>query len=200
MNTTPKHTDLSDFEPSENLLRAIALLLYNSEDYFILNGKAYQGNYAELAKDYEADTDTGATLEEWLEGYCDEIDEVDADDEVGGYIALTDAEADEKAAENIKESLWAFNASFILSECGLDQSGEKSLRAMQEKSCESANDFILSLVEKCTSLEDFTSSAISADGRAHFLNTYDGNENEQRTDVFGKNDTADKLFYIYRIN
>lgn len=36
------------------------------------------------------------------------------------FLVLTDDEADEKAKEYIKETLWAFNAGFILSTCGLN--------------------------------------------------------------------------------
>ena len=99
--------------------------------------------------------------------------------ESGDYLVLTDKEADEKTAEYIKDSLWAFNADFILSECGLDLSGSESLKTMQEKSCESANDFVLSLVEKTCGLASFVKAAISADGRGHFLASYDGEENKQ---------------------
>lgn len=115
-------------------------------------------------------------------------DEKENDD----YLVLTDDEADEQAKEYIKESLWAFNTSFILGECGLDLSGEDSLKHMQEKSCEGANDFILSLVEKTCGLESFVDSAISADGRGHFLSPYDGEENE-----INVNGT---MYFIYRIN
>lgn len=108
------------------------------------------------------------------------------------YLVLTDEEADLKAAEDIKESLWAFNASFILGECGLDFSGEESLKHMQEKACEGANDFILSLVEKTCGFDSFVKSAISADGRGHFLSSYDGEENEVNYKGI--------YFFIYRIN
>lgn len=108
------------------------------------------------------------------------------------YICLTDSEANEKAAEYIKDSLWAFNASFILSECGLDGSGEESLRSMQEKACESANNFILSLVEKTCGIESFIEAAISADGRGHFMSSYDGEEHEIESDG--------ETFYVYRLN
>jgi hypothetical protein len=111
----------------------------------------------------------------------------------GDYLLLTDAEADEKTAEYIKDSLWAFNASFILSECGLDGSGEESLRYMQEKSCEGANDFILSLVEKTCGLKDFVSSAISVDGRGHFIAQYDSEEVEIRI-------SDGETLYLYRCN
>lgn len=104
------------------------------------------------------------------------------------YMVLTDKEADAEMLENVRESAWAFNASFILSECGLDYSGEESLKAMQEKSCESANAFILSLIEKTCGLESFAESAASADGRGHFLSSYDGGEQEARG------------YFIYRTN
>lgn len=108
------------------------------------------------------------------------------------FRVLTDEEADAAAGEYIKDSLWAFNASFILGECGLDLSGEDSLRQMQEKSCESANDFILSLVEKTCGLDSFVESAISADGRGHFMSSYDGNEDEVQS--------GGKYWFVYRIN
>jgi hypothetical protein len=104
------------------------------------------------------------------------------------YMVLTDEEADEKCAEYIKETLWAFNADFILDECGLDGSGVDSLRTMQSEACEGANDFILSLIEGTCGLEEFTESAVSADGRGHFMSSYDGNEDESAG------------FYIYRVN
>jgi hypothetical protein len=104
----------------------------------------------------------------------------DSDFENGyDWLVLTDEEADEKTKEYIQDSVWAFNASFILGECGLDQSGADSLKKMQRDSCESANAFILSLIEKTCGLDSFVDSAISADGRGHFLSGYDGEENEQ---------------------
>lgn len=138
-----------------------------------------QTNAQAFAKWYKAEN--GGTIKEALEVF-----------ESGDYLCLTDSEADEKAAEYIKDSLWAFNASFILSECGLDSIGEQSLRTMQEKSCESANDFILSLVERTCGLESFVKAAISADGRGHFLSSYDGEENE--VELNGE------TYYIYRTN
>ena len=116
------------------------------------------------------------------------IDLEDVDSYEDDYLVLTDDEADEAVREYIKDSVWAFNASFILCECGLDGSGEDSLKAMQEKSCESANDFILSLIEKTCGLDEFVDSAVCADGRGHFLSSYDGEENEQGE------------YFIYRTN
>ena len=121
------------------------------------------------------------------------IEEIQQDDNLFSfgreeYLVLTDEEADKATADYIKDSLWAFNASFILSECGLDFSGEQSLKSMQKESCEGANDFILSLVERTCGLKSFVKSAISADGRGHFLASYDGEEVEKGE------------FFIYRIN
>lgn len=104
------------------------------------------------------------------------------------YAIGTDSEADEAARQYIKDSIWAFNAGFILSECDLPGELEDAIKAFQEDKCEDANDALLALVEKCTTLEDFAQSAISADGRGHFLSPYDSNEDE-----CGE-------FYIYRLN
>ena len=104
------------------------------------------------------------------------------------YAIGTDAEADEAAQQAIKDSLWAFNASFILSECDLPSELEDAIKAFQEDKCEGANDAILALIEKCSSLEDFAQAAISADGRGHFLAGYDHEENEEGD------------FFIYRTN
>jgi hypothetical protein len=104
------------------------------------------------------------------------------------YAIGTDEEADNAAREYIESSLWAFNASFILSECDLPSELEDGIQAMQEKQCESCNDAILALVEKTCGLDSFVQSAISADGRGHFLSSYDGNEDEAGE------------YYVYRIN
>ena len=97
------------------------------------------------------------------------------------YLVLTDGEANEKAQEYIEESLWAFNADFILDTCGLDSSSNvsRSLRKMQEESCEGCNDFIRALVEGTCGIDEFTEQAILADGRGHFLSSYDSEEGEQ---------------------
>ena len=97
------------------------------------------------------------------------------------YLVLTDGEADEKAQEYIEDSLWAFNAEFILETCGLDSGSNviESLRKMQEDSCEDCNDFIRALIDGTCGIDAFVEEAILADGRGHFLITYDGKEGEQ---------------------
>lgn len=108
------------------------------------------------------------------------------------YAIGTDSEADSACQDYVKDSIWAFKAGFILSQCELPYELEEAIQAFQEDKCESANDALLALVEKCTTLESFTQSAVSADGRGHSLSSYDGSENEQEHDG--------ETFYIYRIN
>lgn len=117
----------------------------------------------------------------------DDLIEIDGDVERDGYIVLTDEEADEKAKQYILDSVWAFNASFLASFTGFDQ---EVFEAIQKNNrCESNNDAILALIDD----EDgFVEEAIRADGRGHFMNTYDGHENEERVNG--------ETFYIYRIN
>ena len=93
------------------------------------------------------------------------------------FFVLTDEEADAKAYEEIENSLWAFNADFIIDMCGFS-SGEKSLIAMQENSCEDCNDFIEAMIEGTCGLDKFVQSAIETDGRGHFISSYDGEEVE----------------------
>lgn len=102
------------------------------------------------------------------------------------YAIGDDEQADEACYEYIKNSVWAFRASFIASECNLPDS-EKMIEAAQEK-CELANDGILAMIKGTCGLSSFVESAIAADGRGHFLSSYDSEENE----VDG--------FYIYRLN
>lgn len=108
----------------------------------------------------------------------------------------TDDESDQACQSSIENSVWAFNAGFILSECDLPHQLEEAIQAWQEKECEGANDAILSLINKTCGLKSFAESAISADGRGHFLAGYDSEENEVRIQT----DDFDDTFYIYRIN
>ncbi len=107
------------------------------------------------------------------------------------YLVLDDEKADEYAKDRIKESLWAFNADFILRQCDLPLELTDAIKAMQEKECESCNDTILSIIERAGDFDDFAENAIDTDGRAHFLNTYDGEENESTINGI--------TYYIYKL-
>lgn len=120
------------------------------------------------------------------------------------YAVGTDEEADTACQDYVEQSVWAFKAEFILSECGLPSELTDAIRSFQEAKCESANNALLALVEKCcrvdeteyrteaSGIEMFAKAAIRADGRGHFLSGYDGEENEQEVDG--------ETFYIYRLN
>jgi hypothetical protein len=103
------------------------------------------------------------------------------------YLVLTDEEADEKAGEYIKDSLWAFNSSFIIENSSIldfDEGSEKIIKAIQEQ-YENGNEAMKKLIDD---MDDFISNAISADGRGRFINSYDGEEIEQED------------YFIYRMN
>ena len=133
-----------------------------------------------------------AALAAYVECDADEVTESHADAlgtvyEAPGqdWYVLTDDEADSAVVESIRESLWAFNASFLADETGLPQ---EVFEALQPR-CEDANEAILRIVEQGDGLEAFASAAVSADGRGHFLAGYDFNEIE-----------LDGGFFAYRIN
>jgi hypothetical protein len=110
--------------------------------------------------------------------YFLEDDEAEADaywqDEYQGYKILTDDEADEAAKDYIRESVWAFIPGFLVSYLP-EGVGEEVIEALQER-CESANPAILAMIGD--RFDEFADDAISADGRGHFLNSWDGEEHE----------------------
>lgn len=103
------------------------------------------------------------------------------------YLVLTDDEANEEVYKAIENSLWAFNAEFIIEITGLNSDVE-SLRTIQENSCEDCNDFIKAIIDGTCGMEYFVESAIESDGRGPFISYCDGEENEQGE------------YFIYRIN
>lgn len=105
------------------------------------------------------------------------------------FLVLTDGEADTRAAEYIADSLWAFNPSFLESYMPATDITAGMLQTIGEK-CEDGNPLMLALVGD--RLDDLTEDAISADGRGHFLNTYDDEEAEYQHNG--------RTWYVYRIN
>ena len=109
------------------------------------------------------------------------------------YRVLTDEEADQACAQEISNSLWAFNASFIARMINMPET-EEMIKEFQFKKCEDANPAILRLVGD--KLSTLIKEAILSDGRGHFLATYDGQEHEVRVPArFGN-----EMVFIYRIN
>ncbi len=102
------------------------------------------------------------------------------------YLVLTDSEADKMASEQIGESLWAFNPSFLAGETGISQDVFEAIQ--KNDKCESNNPAIASIIASTCGLSSFVESATGADGRGHFLSSYDGEENEEGE------------FFIYRTN
>jgi len=99
------------------------------------------------------------------------------------YAVGTDAQATKAAREYILDSLWAFRTEFIVSAAKLDDKAIKSIRDMQEKMSEDANPLIRRLIGE-QNLSRFVREAISADGRGHFLASYDGHE-QRSNDIEG---------------
>ena len=97
------------------------------------------------------------------------------------YLVLTEGEADQEVQAYIEDSLWAFSAEFILNICGLDSNSNviDSFRKMQEDTCDGCNYFIHALIDGTCGIDEFVNQAILADGRGHFLSSYDGKEGEQ---------------------
>jgi hypothetical protein len=127
-----------------------------------------------------------AALAEHLDIDMEDIEQLDnttfeADGET--YLVCTDGEAEERAGDYIKESLWAFNTGFIIYHSSLPYDATDMVSAFQEAKCEGANETIAALI---TDMDEFVEDAICADGRGHFLNGYDGEEYESHG------------FYIYQ--
>lgn len=104
------------------------------------------------------------------------------------YLVLTDEEADERTAEYIQDSLWAFNSWFVLSHSKIEMN-DRELQRIQKDMCERANPLIEAMI---VDMDDFVADAIDADGRGHFLSHYDGQEHYIEVD--------DEEYFIYRTN
>lgn len=110
------------------------------------------------------------------------------------YLVLTEKEADEYVKEDIMQSLWAFNAEFILHHSNNNEMSNwewdnavKALKEIQGEYCEGINGLVRALI---IDIDEFVKDAVAEDGRGHFLAYYDGDEDEQRIDGV--------TYYIYR--
>ena len=178
---------------STDLLRRLALMQHLGEDFFIINGIAYEGTEEDARIEFNPLTDNAAEISfsTWCADNLTVIDELDINDcyDVDYYV-LTDSEADDKAKQYILDSLWAFTPNFLAERTGLDNEVFEAIQVNGK--CESNNDTIYNLVNKLDDIDDFVSAAIGADGRGHFLSSYDGCENEETVEG--------ETFCIYRIN
>ena len=95
------------------------------------------------------------------------------------YAVGTDEQAQAACEGYIRETLWSFNAVWIVTH----MSGElncmavaTAIRAIQGTMCEDCNEVIRRLLGD--DIEYFIRDSILADGRGHFLASYDGEEDE----------------------
>jgi hypothetical protein len=91
------------------------------------------------------------------------------------WLVLSEEEADERAGDSIRESLWAFRTDFLRRHVTSVDALE-ALDAMRGKVCERSNAIVLALVRD---LDALIQDAIAADGRGHFLANYDHEEHYQ---------------------
>jgi hypothetical protein len=127
------------------------------------------------------------TEEEKLEALAKHLDcSIDeAINNMDDYSVLTDDEADKAVKGYIEESVCFFKSDFISAHSEVDEEVIKKLQELYENS----NTAIRSLIKD---FDHFVDDAICADGRGHFLSSYDGEENE--INVNGN------TYYIYRTN
>lgn len=97
-------------------------------------------------------------------------------------IARDDEEAEEACKEYIKQSVWAFNASFLAAHISALETGDIERLT---GACESCNDALLKLIDD---FDAFADDAICSDGMGNLLAQYDGDVIEQGE------------FRIFRIN
>ena len=114
--------------------------------------------------------------------YCDSTFDIEGEE----WLVLTDDEADKRAGEQVEQSLWAFNWSFLAGHCdAIDAIGSTNWAKMMSDMCEDGNDVVKRLLGD--RLDRLVGDAILADGRGHFLSIYDGDEVElgDRIDFYG---------------
>ena len=169
-------------------------------------------DYMNITGDREAD-DEGSFPMEWhktealmkvlgVEAGGEDVPEYDESTEEftygrEAYIVLTDEEADERAKANMRETLWAFQPSFLSSYVPAlsSDAAQKAWSELAGRMCEGANPIVEGMLG--SRIDEFMDDAIRADGRAHFMNTYDDREEEVTvTDPDGVSHTL----YVYRMN
>ena len=138
------------------------------------------------------DAEAVATLTDEAEASTYRADEIDCDGEE--WRVMLDDEADAAAEEDVKDHAWAFNAEFLESQTDIPA---EMFTFYQEAKSEDANDAFVKIIERTCGMDEFTTEAISTDGRGHFLSGYDGEEQETTITC---DDGAERMFYLYRTN
>lgn len=178
--------------------KAIALAMHLGDEFFFVNGVAYRGNeeYTRASfRDYLREKegshidDIEDKFRDYCETECGRLSEYDSNN--CDYLVVTEREADQYCEDYIRESLWAFNPSFLSDVTGIDE--EVFLAIQANNRCESNNYAILRLVGD--DIDRLIEKAVADDGRGHFLSSYDGEEHE--IDIFGATG-AYGYFYIYQ--
>lgn len=116
----------------------------------------------------------------------DHHSEVDLED----FMFLIDSEADIACEEYICESIWAFSPDFLANylNCPVEV-----IQAIHDNGkCEDNNQIFIEWIEQHFNMDDFILDVIDADGRGHFLSSYDGEEHKVQW--------KDEEYYIYKIN
>ena len=172
--------------------KSLALMQHLGLPYFTVDGHWFQGNeeeefiafgeWAEKMDKYPSREDFAEWCFETLLLVPDEYTDID-----DNYLVCDDDEAQEKTEIYISESVWAFNADFIVQHSSLPCEAIEMVEFFQREKNEGANETILALIDD---FDDFVSDAINADGRGHFLSFYDGEENEETVNG--------ETYYIYR--
>ena len=108
------------------------------------------------------------------------------------YLVCTDDQATAEATAYVTDSLWAFRSEFLRDYVPAlrDDRACAAFDRMREVLSEDANGLVLALVGD--RLDELVRDAIAADGRGHFLASYDGAER--------KVTRAGQTFYVYRRN
>lgn len=111
---------------------------------------------------------------------CSNDDDLFVDDRAE-YRVLTNKEADTAAREAILDSVWAFRPEFLEAHTvqGVDADTIRTIQANDK--CESNNPVLLRLIKD---VDHFVDDAIKADGRGHFLSSYDSEEIELSGNLF----------------
>jgi hypothetical protein len=157
-----KKTTINVSEANFDLLtqeqkKQLALMQHNGEDYFIVDGKAYEGNEEEKREQFKEYQEEGGIFD--FAGWCEEDEtEISDYDENGNYLVLTDEEAD----ENWEESL-----SNYIEEC-IEPVFDKAMEELGSISNYYKFD------------REMWIRDAKMDGRGHSLSSYDGHEHEEK--------------------